>query len=324
MESTFKLDKIVLQRPELFMCLLSALLGISSGEIVSKDSMLQLSLICKACNFLKASSAALQKANPSSFQFRMILRYAFVSLMELLNYTSIEYIIENPAFIEFLATGTELAENLSGEEWKVSNTFWKVESIIEVVQAVWSMLSWGLSMKAQFSDDITELMRKFIDCGIIQLTRNAGDIVSKLMHLLEEVTTGTTDFEFAPVISKDSREQLCSQHLDGLNSLLVKLIKKYRRVRKGRACILSVCTDVQRLGKRKQRTSGRKSHGNKPNSSTTESEKESQDVENLSSQSSSTEDMSDYIMKLSDSEEEKPKRERAKLELTITKPKPGM
>ena len=279
-----------LEKNDVIICIVSSLLGILCSETVKNDHVFQCEIAGRAVKLLDPAGKASEL--PTVFQFSLLLRLPAVMLIEMLPEKDLDWMMVNASFKDLISLCKSLFSSINNKE--CSSVDLLTQKLCDLVCVVWSLLYRGLSTSTS-SADASEIDKILLESDLYTLTEG---MLNYFVAIGQESVS-----EHGEMPLKRSSELLC---IESIGAILIRISKKFRKKKQNR-CFYSVSHENSTRKTRKRSSTSLKKPTRRNAGSSSESCKETRDEHdakaNVSDSSSSTQDMSDYILKTSDSDD---------------------
>eukprot|EP00112_Aurelia_sp_Birch-Aquarium-sp1_P009846 Seg2135.2 transcript_id=Seg2135.2/GoldUCD/mRNA.D3Y31 product="hypothetical protein" protein_id=Seg2135.2/GoldUCD/D3Y31 len=286
-----------LEKNDLLVCVASSLLGILSSDMLQNDFSLQNDVANKLINLLTST----YKTNSQlHLQFSVILSLAVVLLINVMSNSKRHTLVDNTASEGLMAFGTSLMKS-AGNTKDMTQKKFILRHISDIIVAGYSLLYWEITTCKSSLNDVTFVCKRFASSELLKLTEQFGRML---------LAMDSFDKQPGSVTSEHSKDNFHVSSMEMLRILLSKISKTVHKLTRKNLCMFSTDVSHTHSSKRRQSSSTRRSTPKRDQKSSSDSGKESgvEKFERIdeSNGSDSTQNMSDYVFRASDSDDSRP------------------
>ena len=285
-----------LKKNDLLICVASSLLGILSSDMLQNDCSMQNDVASKLIHLLTSTHKASSQLH---LQFSVILSLAVVLLINVMSNSKRHALVDNTTSESLLAFGTSLIKPAVDSK-DITQKKYILRQINDIIVAGYSLLHWEITTCKSSLNDVTLVCKRFASSELLKLTEQFCRIL---------LATSYLDKQPVPATSEDFNDFQLSC-METLRVLISKISKTLRKLTRKNLCMFSTDISHTHASKRRQTSSTRRSAVKRDQKSSSDSGKESgvEKFERIdeSNGSDSTQNMSDYVFRASDSDDARP------------------
>ena len=285
-----------LKKNDLLICVASSLLGILSSDMLQNDFSMQNDVASKLIHLLTSTHKATLHLH---LQFSVILSLAVVLLINVMSNNKRHTLVDNTTSESLLAFGMSLMKSAIDSKDMIQKKF-ILRQINDIIVAGYSLLNWEITTFKSSLNDVTLVCKRFASSELLKLTE-------QFCRML--LATSCLEKQPLSAASEDSKDFQVSC-METLRVFLSKISKTLRKLTWVNSCMFSTDVSHTHASKRRQTSSTRRSAVKRDQKSSSDSGKESglEKFERIdeSNGSDSTQNMSDYVFRASDSDDARP------------------